>query len=299
MDLSYVHCELCPRRCGVDRTKKTGYCGGGDSAAVAETMLHMWEEPCISGTLGSGAVFFSGCNLRCSFCQNRDISRAVTGDSMTADRLADEFRALVKRGAHNINLVTATPYLPTVVCALGNFKKTDPLVTVVYNTGGYERTEAIAALDGLVDVYLPDFKYFDGNLAAEYSAAPDYPSVVISTIDEMTERVGEIVIENGLVKRGVIIRHLVLPGHRDDSIAVLRTIADRWGNKVKVSIMRQFTPEFASEDCDLKRRVTSFEYSEILREAEKLGLDGYSQDRASASADYTPNFIKSTIVKNQ
>lgn len=218
---------------------------------------------------------------------------------MTADRLADEFRALVKRGAHNINLVTATPYLPTVVCALGNFKKTDPLVTVVYNTGGYERTEAIAALDGLVDVYLPDFKYFDGNLAAEYSAAPDYPSVVISTIDEMTERVGEIVIENGLVKRGVIIRHLVLPGHRDDSIAVLRTIADRWGNKVKVSIMRQFTPDFASEDCDLKRRVTSFEYSEILREAEKLGLDGYSQDRASASADYTPNFIKSIIVKNQ
>lgn len=292
MDLSYEHCELCPRRCGVNRAEKTGYCGGGTKAVVAKTMLHMWEEPCISGTRGSGAVFFSGCNLRCSYCQNRDVSRAVVGELMDAERLAGEFRNLVGLGAHNINLVTATPYLPTVVAALKDFKKTNPFVPIVYNTGGYELPEAIGALGGLVDVYLPDFKYSDCNLAAKYSAATDYPSVAVRAIDAMVSQAGEIVIENGLIVRGVIIRHLVLPGHRADSIAVLRTIAKRWGNKVKVSVMRQFTPDFASADCDLRRRVTSFEYSEVLREAEALGLDGYFQDPDSASAAFTPDFAE-------
>ena len=288
--MTYSNCNLCPRECGVDRRKTRGYCGARDNAIVAKTMLHFWEEPCVSGTKGSGAVFFSGCNLRCNFCQNRDISFALRGEEYTAEMLTEKFFELAREGAHNINLVTATPYLPTVTDAIIRAKTHGLNLPVVYNTGGYEKVEAIRALNGLVDVYLPDFKYSCSALSAKYSGAQDYPEIAMRAIDEMVKSVGTPIFENGLIKKGVIIRHLVLPGHKEDSKAVLRAIAEQWGTDVTVSVMRQFTPEFASEDCDLKRRITTYEYNSVLEEADRLGLSGYAQGADSATADYTPDF---------
>ena len=281
---------LCPRACGTDRRNGRGYCGAPAETVVARAMLHKWEEPCISGEHGSGAVFFSGCNLRCSFCQNRDISFALKGERMNDERLAEIFLGLRDKGAHNINLVTATPYLPAVINALRTARAQGLDIPVVYNTGGYETPEAVEALSEVVDVWLPDMKYSDSALSAKYSRASDYPEVALRAIDSMVKFAGAPVIENGLIKRGVIVRYLVLPGYRRDGEAVLRTIAERWGGKILLSLMRQFTPDFASPDCDLKRRVTSFEYNSLLSLALSLGLDGYFQDASSAVASFTPNF---------
>ena len=291
METDYGHCVICPRECGADRHRGAGHCGGGDVAVVAKVMLHMWEEPCISGTRGSGAVFFSGCNLRCSYCQNRDISRAISGERVTADRLADIFLDLQSRGAHNVDLITAVHWLPDVLSALRAARERGLTVPVVYNTSAYERTEAVDLLAPYVDVWLPDFKYADGALGAKYSSAPDYPERAAAAIDRMTEAAGAPVFDDeGILRRGVIIRHLVLPGHVDDTEAVLRTIAARWKGRALLSLMRQYTPEFAREDCDLKRRVTTYEYRRALRLARELGLDGYFQDAASATDAYTPDF---------
>ena len=281
---------LCPRACGTDRRNGRGYCGAPAETVVAKVMLHKWEEPCISGEHGSGAVFFSGCNLRCSFCQNRDISFALKGERMNDERLAEIFLGLRDKGAHNINLVTATPYLPAVINALRTARAQGLDIPVVYNTGGYEMPETVEALSEVVDVWLPDMKYSDSALSAKYSRASDYPEVALRAIDRMVKFAGAPVIENGLIKRGVIVRYLVLPGYRRDGEAVLRTIAERWGGKVLLSLMRQFTPDFASPDCDLKRRVTSFEYNSLLSLALSFGLDGYFQDASSAVASFTPNF---------
>ncbi len=281
---------LCPRACGTDRRNGRGYCGAPAETVVAKVMLHKWEEPCISGEHGSGAVFFSGCNLRCSFCQNRDISFALKGERVNDERLAEIFLGLRDKGAHNINLVTATPYLPAVINALRTARAQGLDIPVVYNTGGYETPEAVEALSEVVDVWLPDMKYSDSALSAKYSRASDYPEVALRAIDRMVKFAGAPVIENGLIKRGVIVRYLVLPGHRRDGEAVLRTIAERWGGKILLSLMRQFTPDFASPDCDLKRRVTSFEYNSLLSLAFSLGLDGYFQDASSAVASFTPSF---------
>lgn len=281
---------LCPRACGTDRRNGRGYCGAPAETVVAKVMLHKWEEPCISGEHGSGAVFFSGCNLRCSFCQNRDISFALKGERVNDERLAEIFLGLRDKGAHNINLVTATPYLPAVINALRTARAQGLDIPVVYNTGGYEMPETVEALSEVVDVWLPDLKYSDSALSAKYSRASDYPEVALRAIDRMVKFAGAPVIENGLIKRGVIVRYLVLPGYRRDGEAVLRTIAERWGGKVLLSLMRQFTPDFASPDCDLKRRVTSFEYNSLLSLALSFGLDGYFQDASSAVASFTPNF---------
>lgn len=281
---------LCPRACGTDRRSGRGYCGAPAETVVAKVMLHKWEEPCISGEHGSGAVFFSGCNLRCSFCQNRDISFALKGERVSDERLAEIFLGLRDKGAHNINLVTATPYLPAVINALRTARAQGLDIPVVYNTGGYEMPETVEALSEVVDVWLPDLKYSDSALSAKYSRASDYPEVALRAIDRMVKFAGAPVIENGLIKRGVIVRYLVLPGYRRDGEAVLRTIAERWGGKVLLSLMRQFTSDFASPDCDLKRRVTSFEYNSLLSLALSLGLDGYFQDASSAVASFTPNF---------
>lgn len=281
---------LCPRACGADRRSGRGYCGASGETLVAKVMLHNWEEPCISGERGSGAVFFSGCNLRCSFCQNRDISFAPKGERVSDERLAKIFLRLQSDGAHNVNLVTAAPYLPAVLNALRIARMRGLDIPVVYNTGGYETTEAVDALSEVVDVWLPDFKYSDPELAAKYSRAADYPQVAVRAIDRMVSRAGAPVIDNGLIKRGVIVRYLVLPSHRRDGEAVLRLIADRWGDKVLLSLMRQFTPEFALSGCDLKRRVTTFEYNSLLSLALSLGLNGYFQDASSAVSSFTPAF---------
>ena len=277
--------------CGADRTKGRGYCGAGAETVVARTMLHMWEEPCLGGEGGSGAVFFSGCNLRCSYCQNRDISFALVGRRMTDEELADEMLALQLKGAKNIDLITAAPYLPSVIAALESAKSRGLTVPVVYNTSGYETEEAVRMLAPYVDIWLPDFKYASPMLASRYSHAADYPETALAAIKLMCGSAGAPVFgADRLMKRGVIVRHLVLPGHRDDSKAVMRLLAGMGANRFRLSLMRQYTPDFADESCDLKRRVTAFEYNDVLRLATALGLDGYCQSAESAVRAYTPDF---------
>lgn len=286
----YKNCRLCPRMCGADRTKGRGYCGAPDSTRVAKVMLHMWEEPCISGSAGSGAVFFSGCNLRCSYCQNRDISFVTRGDAPTDEQLAEIFLSLQQRGAHNIDLITATPYLPSVISAL-KLARPKLTVPVVYNTSGYETEEAVRMLAPYVDIWLPDFKYASPVLASRYSHAADYPETALAAIKLMCGSAGAPVFgADGLMKRGVIVRHLVLPGHRDDSAEAVRKIASLGRGNVLLSLMRQYTPQFAGDDCDLKRRVTTFEYEFVLEVARVAGLNGYCQSAQSATSAYTPDF---------
>lgn len=285
----YRACNICPRGCGVDRSVSAGYCGCGDRAAVAKVMLHMWEEPCISGTRGSGAIFFSGCNLRCSYCQNKSISRSGGGELHDGQSLAGIMHGLEAAGAHNINLITAAHFLPTAADGISIYKKAGGGLPVVYNTSAYERAETIDALAGLVDVFLPDLKYYDGALSEKYSSAPDYNAVAAAAIDRMVDAAGETAMQDGLIRRGVIIRHLVLPSHISDSEKVLRQIADRWGGRVAVSLMRQYTPEFASGGAP-DRRVTSYEYNKLLALCRKLNLPGYFQSADSASTGYTPEF---------
>ncbi len=287
----YENCKLCPRACGADRRTGRGYCGAGTETVVARIMRHMWEEPCISGSRGSGAVFFSGCNLRCSYCQNRDISYALTGRAMTSDELAEAMLELQAQGAHNVDMITAAPYLPAVISAIKAAKERGLTVPVVYNTGGYETEEAVIELAPYVDVWLPDFKYVSSDLARRYSHAADYPEIAYRAISLMTELAGAPVFgADGMIRSGVIVRHLVLPGCREDSKAVMRRIASIGADRLKLSLMRQYTPDFADESCDLRRRVTTFEYNDVLRCAVDLGLDGYSQSAESAVASFTPDF---------
>ncbi|MEG0852970.1 MAG: radical SAM protein [Angelakisella sp.] len=290
-------CRLCPRRCGADRTTSIGFCGGGDTVRVAKATLHMWEEPFISGTRGSGTVFFSGCPLRCCFCQNSAISRENFGEAITTERLADIFLELAGQGAHNINLVSPTQYLPWIVTALEQVRGSLH-IPVVYNTGGYEQPDAIKSLAGLVDIYLPDFKYKSGELAERYSAASDYFDVASAAIDEMVRQTGPAVLDSdGMLRSGTVIRHLVLPGSREDSKAVVRHIAERWGNAVTVSLMSQYTTQHYSGGIkELHRPVSSFEYNQVVELASELGLCGFMQERSSAKREYTPCFDLSGVL---
>lgn len=290
-------CLACPRGCLVDRERgEIGFCGVTNEYIIGSADLHFWEEPCISGTHGSGAIFFSGCNLRCVFCQNRDISREVAGKKYSEDELVAKMLELEARGAHNINLVTATPYSFFIAKTLEKAKKQGLSVPVLYNCGGYESLEALRALDGLVDIYLPDFKYFNDDLARTYSNAPNYARVAGEALCEMYRQVGKLTLdEKGIAERGLIVRHLVLPACREDSKAVLKYISEILpASKVTLSLMRQYTPDFASENVpkNLKRRLTSFEYEDVLSYALSLGFDGFSQDKESAKKDFTPNFDK-------
>lgn len=287
-------CTQCPRRCGVDRgAGKYGYCGVPWEFRVARASLHQWEEPSVSGTRGSGTIFFTGCNLRCVFCQNRAISREGMGRTLDADELIDVMLRLRDEGAHNINLVTPTPYAYQLAEVLERVKPSLG-IPIVYNCGGYESVATLKRLEGLVDVYLPDFKYFDRELAKCYSGAEDYREVATEALAEMLRQTGRPIFDDdGLIVRGTVVRHLVLPSHRNDSVAVLRALADRFGTQdFLLSLMSQYTPQFAG-DCaypELRRRVTTFEYNFVLQEVERLGFDGYFQSRNSAVADYTPDF---------
>ncbi len=286
-------CMQCPRRCAVDRSVSRGFCGVPWDFCVARVDLHHWEEPPISGTRGSGTVFFSGCNLRCVFCQNREISREGLGRAMTADELRAHMLALRDRGAHNINLVTPTPYAEALIPLLREIKP-QLGIPIVYNCGGFESVETLRRLEGLVDVYLPDFKYFSSELSARYSDAPDYYSVASNALREMLRQVGAPEIgEDGIMRRGTVVRHLVLPSHRDDSIALLNALAKEFGNDAfHLSLMSQYTPQFAQDSPyrALHRRVTSFEYDSVLAVAQDLGFVGYFQTRDSATAAFTPDF---------
>ncbi len=297
-------CRLCPRECGVTRDKnRTSFCGESRTLTVSRAMLHRWEEPPISGERGSGAIFFCGCNLRCVFCQNKTISRGGGNrKELSEDELISLMLKLRDAGAHNINLVTPTHFADTLARVLERVKP-DLGIPVVYNTSGYESLETLKLLDGLVDVYLPDFKYASSELAAKYSAAPDYPEIATSALREMHRQVGKVTFDSdGRITKGVIVRHLVLPSHRKDSIEVLRLIADTVPiSDIKLSLMSQYTPDFAldTEFKNLHRRVTSFEYSTVLEHAISLGFDGYFQERASASDSFTPNFEDGGILSKQ
>lgn len=297
MDYDLTECRLCPRNCGADRTTGIGFCGGGVMARVAKAYLHMWEEPCISGKNGSGTVFFSGCSLKCIFCQNYKISAENFGREVTSQRLGEIFLEQQDRGAHNINLVSPTHYVPQIINALDSVK--DRLrIPVVYNSGGYEKTETLKMLDGYVDIYLPDFKYYDNSIAEKYSAAPDYFETVTDAIDEMFRQVGKYNIgEDGLMRKGMIIRHLTLPTHRFDSVKVLEEIKRRYGTEnVLLSLMSQYTPFYESSRYkELTRRISTFEYSFVADKAAELGFDGFMQEKSSAKEEYTPDFDLSGV----
>ena len=286
-----THCTLCPRQCGADRTRAQGLCGGGPDIRAARAALHLWEEPCISGTRGSGTVFFSGCPLGCVYCQNDKISAGNFGKVLTVSELADVFRRLEAAGAHNLNLVTATHYRPWVQQALHLAK---PGIPVVWNTGGYETVEAIDALAGDVDVYLTDLKYRSPELSARYSGAPDYFDVSLAAAKRMIEQAGPPVFSpDGLLRRGVIVRHLALPGCVDDSLAVLRAMAQELPRgRFLVSVMSQYTPMPRTKGLGaLSRRISTYEYRKVVNAAVELGLtDGYMQERSSAKEEYTPPF---------
>ncbi len=293
-------CFLCPRGCGADRnTAKLGFCGMDARIRVARAALHPFEEPPVSGERGSGTVFFTGCSLRCVFCQNSAIRAPETGKILSVEQLADLFLYLQEKGAENINLVTATHYADGVAAAL-KIAKPRLHIPVVYNCGGYERVETLRMLDGLVDVYLPDFKYVSSELSAAYSAAPDYAAVATAALAEMLDQVGAVQLDaRGMMIRGVIVRHLVLPGCRTDSLAVLERIAQTVPvSDIRLSLMRQYTPDFALADApkNLKRRVTSFEYESVMTRAVELGFEGFFQGKEAASAAYTPNFEQEDLL---
>ena len=290
-------CTLCPRQCNTDRESAVGYCGQQDGIRVARIAPHFFEEPPISASRGSGTVFFCGCSLACVFCQNKDISRSRNNGELLSDaELYARILALLESGVHNLNLVTPTHFVHRLAPMLERLKASGDLrVPVVYNTSGYERVETLRRLDGLVDIYLPDFKYFSSELSARYSSAPDYKDVATAALAEMLSQRGRYrYSEDGeLLESGVVVRHLVLPSHRKDSIRVLGYIAATFGtDDLLLSLMSQYTPDFALDTPypELHRRVTSFEYSSVCKEAEILGFDGFFQSRSSASSEFTPDF---------
>ena len=302
MEAYLTDCTLCPRQCHADRLAgQRGYCGKAAGLIVARAALHMWEETCISGVNGSGTVFFSGCNLGCIFCQNYKISRngrqygkQEAGTEITVRRLAGIFLELAGQGANNINLVTPTHYVPQIIEALEIARGEGMNLPVVYNTSGYERAETIRMLEGYVDIYLPDMKYMDPALAAEYSGAPDYPPYAKEALREMVSQTGgfQIEEESGLLTKGVLVRHLVLPGHVRESREVIRYLYETYGNRILLSIMNQYTPMPQVRDHKhLGRRVTKREYEKVVDYALELGVEyGYIQEGEAALESYIPEF---------
>lgn len=289
------HCTLCPRNCGVNRLQgQTGYCGQTAALFAARASLHMWEEPCISGTEGSGTVFFSGCPLRCVYCQNHHIALGQTGKEISPSRLAEIFMELQEKGANNINLVTPTHFIPQIISALQTAKNNGMKLPIVYNTSGYEKPETLQLLEGLIDIYLPDLKYYSSDLGKHYSNAPDYFSVSTEALKEMYRQVGEPVFDahTGLLKRGMIVRHLVLPGQMSDSKNVIRYLHETYGNQIYISIMNQYTPVTHHPDFpELNRTLTDKEYDDVVDYAISIGVEnGFIQEGETFSESFIPSF---------
>lgn len=283
-------CKTCPRQCGVERNNENGFCKMPEDFYLARAALHMWEEPCISGTNGSGTVFFSGCSLKCVYCQNYALSHEQFGERVSEEKLLKIFDNLIEQGAHNINLVNPTHYAPMIAKAL---KKFNSPVPVVYNSGGYERVETLKALDGLIDIYLPDLKYIDAEKSKRYSGAADYFEYAGKAILEMQRQVGENVIgSDGIMKKGLIVRHLILPGNTNQSIKVLNWIHDNLPENTLVSLMCQYTPcGDLREFPELRRRITRREYEKVVNVLLDLNLDGgFVQELSSAKEEYIPPF---------
>ena len=289
------NCTLCPRQCHADRLSgETGYCGQTADLTAARAALHYWEEPCISGTTGSGAVFFSGCNLQCVFCQNHNIAIGKSGKTISPERLTEIFLDLQSKGAANINLITGTHFIPQIALALSSAKSRGLTIPVVYNTGSYEETVSLRLLQGLADIYLPDLKYYSSELSMKYSHAADYFPKASAAIAEMYQQTGKPVMdpETGLMRRGIIVRHLLLPGETGDSKKVLRYLHETYGNNIYVSIMNQYTPlEHVARIPALNRSVTEEEYNRVLVFAERLGIErGFYQESGTASESFIPEF---------
>ena len=291
--LDFTNCHLCPRNCGINRTISVGFCGCGSTLKAARAALHHWEEPCISGTRGSGAVFFSGCTLKCCFCQNHLISQGTLGKELSPKRLGEIFLSLQEQGAHNIDLITATQFLPQILPAL-DFVKHKLHIPVIYNCGGYEKTETLALLKDYIDIYLPDLKYFDSALSWRYSKAKNYFEVASEAIPYMIEQTGGLRYDTqGILQKGVIIRHMVLPGGKEDSIQLLHWIKENLPKgKYLLSLLSQYTPFYKSSDYpEINRRITTYEYNKVLDTAISLGLtQGFMQEKSSAKEEYTPPF---------
>ena len=282
-------CTLCPKSCRVDRAVNKGVCGATDKIKVARAALHFWEEPCISGEKGSGTVFFSYCPLKCVYCQNFEISRGNAGKEITIERLSEIFLELQNKGAHNINLVTPTHYVFQIIEALRLTK--DLKIPVVYNTSGYESVETLKLLKGIVDIYLVDFKYMDESLAKKYSKVPDYPEVAKKAIKEMVNQVGEAQFKDDIMQKGVIVRHLLLPSHLDDSKNILKYLYDTYQNKIFYSLMSQYTPVRETEFLNLNRKVTEEEYESLVDFAVDLGIEnGFIQEGEASSESFIPQF---------
>ncbi len=291
-----MQCNLCPRECDVDRSLKLGFCGATNEIKIARASLHHWEEPCISGSNGSGTIFFSCCTLKCCFCQNYKISCENFGKEISVEKLADIMLSLEQKGAHNINLVTATHYADKVIRAL-DLCRHKLKIPIVFNCGGYEKVDTIKMLDGYIDVFLPDLKYFDDSIAIKYSSAPNYFTISTSAILQMFKQTGKYKIEDNLIKSGVIIRHLVLPTHRKDSLKVLDWITQNFNtDDILISLMSQYTPYRENKNFEeLNRRISTFEYNNVVDQALTLGLKGFMQERSSAKEEYTPDFDLSGI----
>ena len=286
-------CTLCPRNCNIDRNLQTGFCGATNTPKLARAALHFWEEPCISGTMGSGTIFFSGCNLACCYCQNHSISTEGFGKEVSVERLGEIFLELQDMGAHNINLVTPTPYLPQIAKAI-ELVRDKIKIPFIANTGGYEKPETIAQFKAYIDIFLTDIKYKSSDISLRYSKASDYFDFAISALEQMLKNVGEPIFDqNGILQSGVIVRHLVLPSYRNDSMEIISLLKERFGTeRFILSLMSQFTPNGClDEHPELNRRITTFEYSSVVDHALKLGYtNAYMQEKFSAKEEYTPPF---------
>lgn len=290
----YENCLLCPRKCGINRrTGQTGVCGVSSEIKVARAALHYWEEPCISGKRGSGAVFFSGCSLHCVFCQNREISDGKAGKVISKERLSDIFMELADKGANNINLVTPGQYIPDIVWAVNDAKSRGMKLPIIYNTSRYENVTELKLLEGIVDVYLPDFKYMDSTLSARYSRTKDYPSVAKQALSEMVRQQPDVVIDDatGLIQKGVIVRQLLLPGHVNDAKAVLKYLYDTYHDHVYISMMSQFTPIALKDYPEINRTVTRREYERLVDYALEIGItNAFIQEGDVAKDSFIPAF---------
>lgn len=288
------NCVLCPRHCGVDRSVQYGFCGESEEIRIARAAPHMWEEPPISGKNGSGTIFFSGCNLRCIYCQNHEIAVSHRGYPVSADQLLRIFFDLQAQGVHNINLVTAGHFVKELLPVLQKAKGEGLQIPILWNSSGYESAETIRMLEGLIDIYLPDFKYINPKTAKEYSNAPDYPEIAKQSLAEMVRQAGapQIDKETGLMTRGVQVRHLVLPGHAQESRQILWYLCQTYGNGIGYSIMNQYTPMPQMKDHPLlSRRVTAREYENVIRYAKQIGIENaYTQEGEAACESFIPEF---------
>ena len=286
-------CNICPRNCNVDRSVAVGFCSMSDKVKIARAALHMWEEPCISGEQGSGTVFFSGCNMKCVYCQNKDISTGGFGKEITVRQLAQTFLNLQSQGALNINMVTPTHYTLQIIQAVKLARRQGLALPIVYNTSGYEKVETLRLLEGIVDVWLPDFKYMDSETAIKYSRAADYPQIAMAAIDEMVRQAGKCVFDDGgIIQKGVIIRHLVLPGQARSAKKAVKYLHEKYGDNVFISIMSQYTPcTDLSAFPEINRKTTRAEYDEVVDYAVNIGVEnGFIQDGEAASESFIPPF---------